>query len=246
MAKTWIDQTAIKTNLSAYFRQNELDLEKFGRTVNQTFEAFVFVSVAEWYTDHGWQVEVINAVESETGKREIHLKFNTRGRPDKYTYFKCKKGDQEIQIRHQLRIATYSYIEEDDDPRANIVLDVAVINSNDLSAFETDDHVENQHLITFGEAKHMSAFAELVANFIGLVHELKPDLLKRRKSRKLGNANREHLAAFLYVSGLIYPTAQGIKKTIEKRGYDIDIYNRTETLSKASNLPVMPAKKKRP
>jgi hypothetical protein len=56
---------------------------------------------------------------------------------------------------------------------------VAVISDTDLSDYGTDDYLESSHLITFGEAKHMSAFAELIASFIGLVHELLPDKLDR-------------------------------------------------------------------
>ena len=48
-------------------------------------------------------------------------------------------------------------------------LDVAVIRDMDLEGFSTFDHVPNDQLLTFGEAKHMSAFAELVASFIGVV-----------------------------------------------------------------------------
>jgi hypothetical protein len=60
----------------------------------------------------------------------------------------------------------------------------------------------------------MSAFAELIAGFIGVVHEMQPRRLKRgaRFSRKT-----EHLPPFLYVSGYLYPTAQGLLETIRER-----------------------------
>lgn len=101
----------------------------------------------------------------------------------------------------------------------------------------SDDFLENDLLLTFGEAKHMSAFAELVASFIGLVHELTPKALKRHKTRLTGTRRKRHPAPFLYVSGVLYRTASGIKLTIEDRGYDVDVYNRVDSLVSTSLLP---------
>lgn len=238
MDKTWIDQAAIKQSLSSFFQEKKTDFSKFGQTVNQTFEAFVFISVVEWYKSHGWDVSVVHAPRETKRPGKVQLKFSTRGKPDNYTYFKCKKGNDEIQVRHQLRVATRSYT-GNEFPPANICLDVAVIKSIDLSAHQTDDFVKNEHLVTFGEAKHMSAFAELLASFIGLVHELKPDSLKRHSKRLLQIKGQEHLSPFLYVSGLLYRTASGIKKTIENRGYNVSIYNRTESMTGGTVLPTV-------
>lgn len=74
----------------------------------------------------------------------------------------------EVHIRHQLRVATKFRNEELSMP-ANVCLDVAVIQVTDLNDFKSDDFVANDKLITFGEAKHMTAFAELVASFVGLI-----------------------------------------------------------------------------
>ena len=92
----------------------------------------------------------------------------------------------------------------------------------DLSTFTTDSAIPNNWLIAFGEVKHMSAFAELVASFVGLVHELTPRRLKRVRIKDYKN---EHIAPFLYASGIMYPTAKGILQTIKRRKFDIDVYS---------------------
>ncbi len=106
-----------------------------------------------------------------------------------------------------------------------VVLDVAVIEDIDLSGFASDDAVLNADLIAFGEAKHLNAYAELMANFIGLIHEIQPFRLRRIRTRSYMKNN--HLSPFLYVSGDLYTTAQGIIKTIKKRCFDVDIYDLT-------------------
>jgi hypothetical protein len=105
------------------------------------------------------------------------------------------------------------------------VLDVSVINDTDLSGYKTDDFLDNRHLITFGEAKHMSAFAELIAGFIGLVHEMTPNHIAPLRSPVGAEESRDHLAPFLYVSGHLNRTAQGMVESIRDRGYDIDVYD---------------------
>jgi hypothetical protein len=220
MANPWIEKSEIQSRLSRFFSENKGDLQEFGSTVNQTFEAFVFASTVNWYSAHNWVVQFEN-LES---KKFVKLKYSTRGRPSLYTYVLCAKNDRKIQIRHNLRVAT-KYHRMGLSNNANVVLDVAVISDSDLSKYKTDDHVENSRLITFGEAKHMSAFAELIANFIGLVHEMMPDKITSVRINKKTESQGEHPAPFLYVSGYLYPTAQGIVETIQDRGYDIDVYD---------------------
>ena len=210
------DQKQARKNLIRFFKRDKARINSFGKTVNQTFEAHVFAEVIKWYKKNNWYIELKNP----RGKG-FSLKFSTQGRPDNYTYCVCQKDGVRCQIRHQLRIKTKE--QPDNDLMSNICCDIAIIHYQDLSQFTTSDAVENADCISFGEAKHMSAFAELIAGFVGLVHELKKDNLKKTKKRHVRNKN--HLAPFLYVSGILYPTAEGVKETIMRRNYDIDIYS---------------------
>lgn len=126
---------------------------------------------------------------------------------------------------------------------ANIVLDVAVISECGLSFHKTNDYVDNTDLITFAEAKHMSAFAELVAGFLGLVHEIAPKRLRRSRPYIGPVPLSEHPAPFLFVSGHLYPTARGMVDTIKQRGYDIDVYDCDSNLLFGLKLPTVPAPK---
>jgi len=226
----WIDQDEIKNKIANFFDEKNSDLNKFGQTVNQVFEVFVLMSVVTWYRERGWDIETVNGDK----EKRVKLKFSTRGRPNGYTYFVCKKDGETCQVRHQIRVATKSY-RKGEVPFANVCLDVAVIKDMDLSKFKSDDFVPNAKLITFGEAKHRRAFAELLVNFVGMVHELSPKRLRKLRPMEVPS---NHLPPFLYVSGPLGSTSQGIKKTIEDRGFDIDIYWRTGILVKSVKLPV--------
>lgn len=240
MNEIWINQAVLKERLATFFGDRGKDLSLFGRTVNQTFEAFVFATTAAWYREKQWTITFIHPEDGANQPQPLKLKFSTRGRPSNYTYVQCLKDGQTRQIRHQIRVATRSH-RSNQKKRANICLDVAVIKPVDTSAFTTNDYIENRDLVSFGEAKHMSAFAELIANFIGLVHELQPGRLKRIRIKNFIPADRGDPSPFLYVSGHLYPTAQGLVETIERRKYDIDVYNRTKSLSQGMHIPTIAA-----
>lgn len=239
MSKLWMNDPAVRVQLGDFFSRNKYEIADFGRTVNQTFEAFVFASLVNWYVQHGWSVEFMNPGQDKL----VKLKFNTRGRPSLYTYALCVKGEQRIQVRHGLRVATYHH-KPQFRKKANVVLDVSVIYDTDLSHHKTDEHLDNSSLITFGEAKHMAAFAELIANFIGLVHELSPTALTAIRASG-SPENRKHPAPFLYVSGHLNPTAQGIVESIADRGFDIDVYDYQTGSFFGISLPVMKPNPKR-
>ncbi len=241
----WIDAAAIRAALAGFFSERKGEVGKFGSTVNQTFEAFVFAQVIEWYRERGHQVEVVNPQAPAKGKKTpfpnpppatFRLKFSTRGRPDNYSFVRCTSNSGEVlQIRHQLRVATRHY-RAGALPRANICLDVAVIRENSLANFGTTDQLENSELVTFGEAKHMSAFAELVAGFVGMVHEMQPERLKRTVGSKVSES--KHPSPFLFVSGILWATAEGVAQTIRRRKYDLQIYSRVRLLAGGLGLPL--------
>jgi hypothetical protein len=182
------DQAKEKENLNTFFRRNNPLLTSFGSTVNQTFEAYVFANCIKWYKENGWNIKIINPKKGRY-KDKFQLKFNTRGAPSHYSYAFCTKDDKIVQIHHGLRVAT-RYHNVENEYSANICLDVGIINETDMIEYETDMAIPNGNLICFGEAKHMSAFAELIAGFIGMVHELMPEMLKSDENEKKMKCNR--------------------------------------------------------
>jgi hypothetical protein len=230
-----IDINLIRDDLRDFFVEKRRDFTVFGSTVNQIFEAFVFASVIRWYEMKGWKTKFVHPKSLNKSQQPVlKLKFNTRGRPDAYSYAVCVLKNESIQIRHGLRVATRKHRNKQKYP-ANIVLDVAVIANTDLKNFGTDSALENVALLTFGEAKHMSAFAELLANFVGLVYELQPERLKRVRHKKWTPGS--HLSPFLYVSGFLYRTALGIQESCQFRRFDFDIFTRTKELAAGVKLP---------
>jgi hypothetical protein len=240
----WIDVDELKRRLGDFFQESGRDVGRFGRTVNQVFEAFVFAQVLVWHRAHGWQVSVQNPPPEKRRESDgiaahtpegvvLKLKFSTRGQPSKYSYGLCVRNGESRQVRHNLRVATASAAKYR-VVRANMVVDVAVIRDIPLKDYRTDDPIPNAELISFGEAKHMSAYAELVASFLGIVGELQPSRLRQRVYSRLKGTD---LIPFLFVSGHLNGTGEGIVKTIKRRGYAVDVYSRVWQLRDDVKLP---------
>lgn len=246
MPKEWIDVDQVKDSLTAFLQVERDSVFTFGSTVNQVFEAFVFAVLVDWYKAKGWRITIRHPGKPKAGeKATLKLKFSTNGRPENYSFAECVKGRKRIHVRHQLRVAT-AWHTEGDTPAANVFLDVAVLKPTDVKKLTTRDAVPNANLITFGEAKHMSAFAELIAGFEGLVHEMQPQRLTDIRNAS-GLRKAEHPAPFLYVSGGLNPSAEGMQVTIKRRGYDVDVYTSAKGLSDGIKLPkTKPVKKSIP
>jgi hypothetical protein len=88
--------------------------------------------------------------------------------------------------------------------------------------------VENKSLITFCEVKNFNPFPELLFNFIGIINELNPRLLKPKKAN-----GREHLSASLLISGKSNGHSDRIKESLERR-YHINILYDLFTIGNAS------------
>lgn len=243
--KPWVDVASTIADLSGFFNQRARDLTKFGSTVNQTFEAYLFASTVSHYRQKGWTVDIRNPVDKSTKKEQFRLKFSTSGIPKNFSFAVCTRDGKIVELRHQLKVST-AHHKDGQSYNASVCLDLAVIESGFADALGNDDPAENSALITFAEAKHMNAFAELVAGFVGLVHEMQPERMKRRKFR----LHADHECPFLFISGYLLRTARGILETIERRKLDMAIYHMEKPLpgelkrriGKAAALPP-PAKK---
>src|SRR4051794_5582529 len=107
MADYFFNQKDAKSELRNFFKKQKAKLTSFGSTVNQTFEASVFAKVIKWYQQKGYEVTIHNP--KVNGKQIFRLKFSTRGAPDRYSYATITLKERTIQLRHQLRVATFSF-----------------------------------------------------------------------------------------------------------------------------------------
>ena len=85
-----------------------------------------------------------------------------------------------------------------------------------MDTYATENNlIPKENLITFCEAKHLTPFPELMVNFIGTVHELKPDCVDNNEKY----SDSEHIAPSLMMSGTFSKPTRRIQYSFEKRYY---------------------------
>ena len=191
-------------------------LAEHSKRISDYFEMSCYNLVIRYYEKKGYTLEVQNL---KGGK--FKFKCSPTGLLKNFSYFKAaKKGkqgtDDVVYIYHNATAQLAC------DENVFTTPDIVVSNSN--TPVETKDYyttkkalsyIPNEHIVTFCEAKHLTPFPELMVNFIGTVHELKPDCLDNHGKHPVS----EHIAPSLMMSGTFGKPTKRIQHSFEKRYY---------------------------
>lgn len=135
----------------------------------QLLELASVTGIAEHYRSIGASVKAVNP----KGKGGFVVKTSTRGYPWNFSYFECDLAGEKFEIRMNLMVNGAH-----DD--GIYCVDVGIVKSKAVpysrpSAVWT--RVDNSDLITFAETKKLVVYPMLLAQFVGIVHEIKPGFL---------------------------------------------------------------------
>jgi len=189
------NRALLSKKLNAYFRDHRQDLKDIANSVSHLFEAFCYVLVVQHYQSCGYAVKPKNLL-----KEKFRFRFSTNGNPWNYSYFEViddKSGeDAKISVceiwHNQLVEGAWSISHAIGQKPPLFAADVAIINPNSLPTTAPPKTrrrkgepvlekprrwVSNNDLITFAEAKNLKAYPMLLAQFFGIVHEIKPKFL---------------------------------------------------------------------
>ena len=204
-------------DLTDFSNKYNILLAKHAKRISDYFEMTCYNFVIQYYEKKGYELEAQNL---QGGK--FKFKCSPTGLLKNFSYFKAtKKGncdiDEVVYIYHN---ATAQSAFDD-----NVFTTPDIVVSNSNSPAETKDYyatkktlsyIPKESLVTFCEAKHLTPFPELMVNFIGTIHELRPNCLDTDNSSYAGS---EHIAPSLMMSGTFGRPTKRIKRSFEKRYY---------------------------
>lgn len=147
-------------------RAHKSTIELMLKRQSERLELASVLSFAEHYTGNGWHVTVVNPSASPGA---FVVKTRASGDPHKYSYCLLTKERRTLEIRMNLSVVGGR------DPGVYCV-DVAVLAPGRVPKYARGQSqaTPNRFLITFGEAKALPVYPMLLAQFIGIVHEIKP------------------------------------------------------------------------
>lgn len=217
MANPFKDLNELKRDVETYLRKNRSSIHNNSKRISDFFEMACYNNIVRFYENNGYDVSLKNLI---NGK--FVYKTTTAGDPSKYSYFivtiKIGNLEYKYEIRHNINVQSYHTDDTFTTP------DISIIKPNSIkvsTTFYTNAtryfYIENKSLISFCEVKNFTPFPELLFNFIGVVNELKPNLLKR-----VNFVNNRHIATSLMISGKSNSHAERIVLNLQSR-YHLNI-----------------------
>lgn len=226
----------LEKEIVTYINKFKSTVHTQAKRMSDYFEMSCFNYIVKYYERNGYKV----SIENLQAKKRYRYKCSTSGIQSNYSFFKVSKTvdgiNYEFEIQHNLAVQS----SQDEELFTNP--DIVVIESNSCKysteyydTKRTFSYVTNPDLISFFEVKHFNPYPELVFNFMGVVNELRKDIIEGKAKQFLP----KHLAPSLMVSGKPNKQTARIRLSLQKR-YSINIiydmfYSGVSTFSK-SNL----------
>lgn len=209
------DNAEFDKDLQDFANKFHVTLAEHSYKTNEYFEISCYNLILRYYEKRGYKLEVMNLKGSD-----FKFKCNPNGFLENFSYFKATKtnrmgNDEVVYVFHNATVQSAF------DDKVFTTPDIVVAKTS--IAKETTDHyitklkltyIGRDDLITFCEAKHITPFPELMINFIGTLHELKPECMNDE-----GKQPSEHLAPSLMISGTFGKPTKRIKDSFENRYY---------------------------
>jgi hypothetical protein len=202
--------------LAEFSNRHKITLAEHSKQISDYFEMTCYNLVVQYYEKLGYEVVVQNL---KGGM--FKYKCSPKGFLQNFSYFKAIKTNGDV-IEDIVYIFHNATVQSAFDDYVYTTPDVVISKSDKPS--ETTDHyvtklkltyINRDNLVSFCEAKHYNPHPELMINFIGTVHELKPNCLKDG----VVIPGSEHLAPSLMMSGTIGKPTRKIKESLESRYY---------------------------
>ncbi len=203
---------SISNAIRLFAIQHRTALDFLNSRQTQLLEIGAMVGVVQHYRAYGYNTSIQNPA----GAHEFRVKLSTRGHPSDYSHVVCERGATVCELHSNLSVFGGR-------DAGVYCVDVAIVN---LGAVPTkkgktaSQPLQNSDLISFAEAKKLVIYPMLLAQFVGIVHEVKPRFLKRNDIYRLEN---DHLHPALIALGNLTPNAQDILRSFKRRKYKIAI-----------------------
>lgn len=142
---------------------------QIGSSQSKLLELAAITGYAEHYKANGYSV----VVQNPKGKRFFSVKTSTNGYPWNFSRFMAFLGDDKVELHMNLKVRSAH------DPGIYCV-DVGIVSYGKVPTEKTNegwDCVDNADLVTFAEVKKLVVYPMLLAQFLGIVHEIKPSFL---------------------------------------------------------------------
>lgn len=206
-----MDDTRIRQSLRQFIRRHRTNFQYLPTIQSQLLELGALVITVEHYRLAGYGVAPTNLIQGR-----FKVKRSSAGYPWRFSWFTIERGAQRFEVHTNLKVAGA----HGDD--ASYVLDVAVCRPDRVPTARPANawsRLRNEELITWVEAKKLVVYPMLLAQFIGIVHEVSPRFLAGRLP--WGFARDHHFAPTLVTTGHLAAGSRDVCRGFVRRNFRI-------------------------
>lgn len=211
-----LDINKIADDLVKIVSQYQVQFYNLERKESQLLELSALIFTAEYYKENGYTVTPKNLT---IDTNEFYIKIKANAKPYRYSFFELAKGNNIFEVHANLQVRGCF------DVNGIFAVDVGVVYQGSvpstLQEQKTWKAVSNNRLITFLEVKKLVVYPMLLAQFVGIVHEIKCVFLNSRLPNNFKKNN--HLYPSLITVGYLSGTSSKIIEGFKKRNYKIKI-----------------------
>lgn len=232
MASPFKDKSELESEIIAFINKHKETVANQAQRISAYFEMCCFNYIVRFYELNEYSLTIQNLQNGE-----YKYKCSVSGIHENFSHFRATinldNTSHEFDILHNIAV------ESSHEPDIFVIPDISVVKS-ESSRITTDYYhsrkrlsfVRNEDLMTFCEAKHFTPFPELIFNFVGVVNELRNQILTKKEATFVP----VHIAPSLMISGKPNKQTARIKDSLEGR-YCINIiydlfYSAKNTFSK--------------
>ncbi len=204
-----LDSSKLGRAVGDFMARHRTSFNQVARRDSQILEIGALCIATRHYESAGYTVSVQRP-------RDGVFRVNTtaRGRPWNFSYFSIVNNSHEYEIYANLAVQSAYGLDE-----GQYVVDVAVVKGGTVPTRKPQAPwvgTRNDDLVTFLEAKAIVIYPMLIAQFVGIVHEIKPRFLGGRRPR--GFLVQRHLDPTLVSLGYTHGiSAKIINKFVDRR-----------------------------
>lgn len=184
--------------------------KQIGSSQPKLLELAAVTGIAQHYKSNGYSVNVVNP----KGKKSFTVKTSTRGFPWNFSRIIVSNDTDAAELHMNLLVRSAHDV-------GVYCIDVGIVKHLCIPSEKpkvTWICLDNDHLLTFAEVKKLVVYPMLLAQFLGIVHEIKPDFLSSP-----GAINPPHLPPILIALGHFSGNAAAIVDSYAARNIHITI-----------------------
>lgn len=200
---------AVRDAVADLVAQHKAAFTTLGRRETQALEIGALVLAVEHYRRVGFETRAVNLQQDA-----FKVKLSAKGYPSNFSWYEVSRGTQRYEIHANLPVRGAT-----NHDKGVYVVDVGVAVAGAVPAVKKGRvAVANDNLVSFVEAKKLVIYPMLLAQFVGIVHEIKPKYLGGRAA-----VGRAHFYPALVSVGYLRGTSEDIVKGYKRRGYLVNV-----------------------